>query len=479
MRNWPHRRRLLLALLLVAAAALSFHSWLVSYLAWKRTLRAAGFVDELPAPGQGDRLLIVAPHPDDETLGCAGLIQQAVENGAEVNVVLMTNGDASELAVVLGDRDLPWKPANLIRLGLKRQEESLHALAALGVSASHVHFLGFPNNGLVALWRPEHWRYSDLYQSPYTHVSFSPYPRSYTPQAPYCGQQVLSDLTALLYQVRPTHIYVTHPRDIHPDHWATSCFVSYALATAAVRGADWAATAQLWGYLIHWPRYPAPMRSGVRLELLPPPELSGPQAQWYRLPLTPEQARQKLAQVKSYRSQAPAFDRLLLSFPRQDEIYELLPPRTLPPGDPVQWRERNAPRRGLGGADVQHVHLRLDHDLAAQAVLTTAPKRIPERGYVCLDLRTWDQHHVPLITTIYLRARGEAHSIRLEPATGLRPVLASVGPASAGKLTITHLPLPPDSLASKELFVTCYGSVQDRLTDPAVVSWLRFRTPPP
>jgi len=478
MRRW-RRLRIIIALIVAAAAALSFRSWLVSSLAWKHTLRAAGFVDEMPAPGRDDRILIVAPHPDDEVLGCGGLIQQAVANGAQVYVVLMTNGDASELAVVLGERELPWKPANMISLGRTRQEESLRALSALGVSPHHVHFLGFPNNGLVALWRPEHWRYSDLYQSPYTRVSFSPYARTFTPQAPYCGQQVLSDLSAILHQLRPTHIYVTHPRDIHPDHWATACFVGYALATAAVRGADWAEAAQLWGYLIHWPRYPAPMRSGVKLALLPPPELSGPEAQWYRLPLTPEEAKQKLADVKSYRSQAPHFDRLLLSFPRQDEIFELLPPRTLAPHTRVEWRDRNPARRGLGGAEVKEVRLQLAGNGMARAELTTAPKRIPERGYLCLDLRTWDEHQLPVITTVYLHSRGETEAVRLEAATGAQALPAGVEAGPPGKVVITGLPLPARSQAEKDLFVTCYGSIRDRLTDPAVVSWVRFRAQAP
>ena len=40
-----------------------------------------------------DRVLVFAPHPDDEALGCGGLIQQAVELGAEVRVIFQTDGD--------------------------------------------------------------------------------------------------------------------------------------------------------------------------------------------------------------------------------------------------------------------------------------------------------------------------------------------------------------------------------------------------
>src|SRR5437660_6708826 len=40
------------------------------------------------------RLLIVAPHPDDEALGAGGLIQRVVAAGGSVRVVLITSGDA-------------------------------------------------------------------------------------------------------------------------------------------------------------------------------------------------------------------------------------------------------------------------------------------------------------------------------------------------------------------------------------------------
>ncbi len=47
----------------------------------------------MPEPGPDDRILIFAPHPDDEVLGSGTYIQRAIKNGAEVKVVLMTNGN--------------------------------------------------------------------------------------------------------------------------------------------------------------------------------------------------------------------------------------------------------------------------------------------------------------------------------------------------------------------------------------------------
>lgn len=38
------------------------------------------------------RVLVVAPHPDDEVFGCAGLVQQLVQSGTQVDVVIVTGG---------------------------------------------------------------------------------------------------------------------------------------------------------------------------------------------------------------------------------------------------------------------------------------------------------------------------------------------------------------------------------------------------
>src|SRR5690242_7448135 len=47
-----------------------------------------------PEPKPGDRLLIIAPHPDDEALAAGGVIQRAIARGARVRIVVLTDGDA-------------------------------------------------------------------------------------------------------------------------------------------------------------------------------------------------------------------------------------------------------------------------------------------------------------------------------------------------------------------------------------------------
>jgi LmbE family N-acetylglucosaminyl deacetylase len=477
MSEWLRRRGFAIALVVAIAAAGTAYlrSWAVARSAWKRDLQSAGFVDEMPGPSRGDRIVVVAPHPDDEVLGCGGLIQQAVAAGAEIHVVLMTNGDGSQLSLIFGERKLPWRPGAYVDLGRKRQQESRTALALQGLEARSIHYLGYPNAGLLAMWRPEHWRYSDPYQSPYTHVSFSPYPSSFTPGAPYCGQQVLADLLTILRQVRPTAIFVTHPKDIHPDHWATCCFVRYALASLAVGGASWARETKVYGYLIHWPRYPQPVGLAPSRYLLPPSSLSGRDAGWFRLSLTAEQVKRKMQGIRTYGSQEPRFDRLMLSFARRNESFEILPVTDAQEGTPTRWSGQDSHRRGLGGAELMGVDLTVTNRLAVRADVTRRPQRLPRDGYIGLDLRTWSVHGAPVITTAYVRDGDQISAMRLGPATEVEELRGTALSRAPGRLEIAGLALPRDSAAPRDVFVTCWGSIRDRATDPAVVSWVRLR----
>ena len=56
---------------------------------------------ELPLQvGKGERLLVLAPHPDDETISSAGLIKRVLEKGGSVRTVVVTSGDAYVDAVI-------------------------------------------------------------------------------------------------------------------------------------------------------------------------------------------------------------------------------------------------------------------------------------------------------------------------------------------------------------------------------------------
>src|SRR5262252_9174548 len=103
----------------------------------------------LPAIGAGTSLLVISPHPDDETLCCAGVIQRVVHAGGRVAVVWITSGDAALWDLLLIERSL--RSAAALDLGARRMREARAASAALGVAPGGQLFLGYPDGGLATL----------------------------------------------------------------------------------------------------------------------------------------------------------------------------------------------------------------------------------------------------------------------------------------------------------------------------------------
>ena len=91
----------------------------------------------LPAGG----VLVVAPHPDDETLGCGGLIACAAQANRPVTVACLTDGAASHPA----SRD--WPPARLAAL---RHRELIQATTVLAPGGAQVESFGAPDGCLDA-----------------------------------------------------------------------------------------------------------------------------------------------------------------------------------------------------------------------------------------------------------------------------------------------------------------------------------------
>jgi LmbE family N-acetylglucosaminyl deacetylase len=458
-------------------AALTASSRLGGYWPFSEEALAAGASRGMASPAKGERIVIFAPHPDDEVIGCGGLIQQALAHGAEVHVALMTNGDGSELSLIFGERELSRKPHAFIDLGRARQQESIAALASLGLPANRIHFLSYPNNGLVALWRVDHWLRSSPYRSPYTRATASPYERSFTPGAPYCGEQVLSDVIALLEQVKPTEVYVTHPQDIHPDHWATCAFVSYGLAMLAARNSDpWATQTRLYGYLIHWPHFPSPRRLRPRLPLAPPRDILTGRSAWLQLPLSLDETKRKLSAIKSYRSQLPSLDRLLLDFVRANELFASLPVRQIEGNDTIVWVDEDSHRRGLRSADIGELLVKLRSDRTVRAELTRSPNRLGKGAYVSLDFRSWDASGKPAIMSVTIARGADPKGVSVEDGTA-RSLPVSVRVLGPGRVTITGLSLPGVAREGSASVLTCWGSARDKVTDPAVVARLVSGTP--
>lgn len=106
---------------------------------WSSLERLAGLVRWTPAVPVSGRVVVVAPHPDDEVLGPGGTVLRLATAGARVVVAAVTDGEASH----------PGRAAELRRL---RRVESEQALAVLGVSPGRggVVRLGLPDGAVTA-----------------------------------------------------------------------------------------------------------------------------------------------------------------------------------------------------------------------------------------------------------------------------------------------------------------------------------------
>lgn len=160
-----------------------------------------GAVVDLPLRSLGDLplapVLVVAPHPDDETLGCGGVIAQLRSLGYPVQVLVVSDGTQSHPRSRL-------YPAP--RLRQVRETESLAALALLGVKVDGVTFLGLPDGAVPAV---------DM---------------SKLHEAPAQAMAALERCRAYLRRVLPQTIFLPYRLDPHRDHRASWGLVQAALS---------------------------------------------------------------------------------------------------------------------------------------------------------------------------------------------------------------------------------------------------------
>lgn len=274
--------------------------------------------------GKGDSVMVFAPHCDDETLGCGGMLAHSVGNGADVRVVLVTNGDGFRLAAGTAFRKLRVTPEECIRLAYRRQLETLRALSRLGVAPKMVTFLGYPDRGIEPMWS-KYWTSEQLYKSRATKCDRSPYTNSLTQNAPYCGESLLSDIQSTIKNHRPTDIYLPHPCDNHPDHYATYCFVAAAVEQLRAEGVE--TGMRLHTYLVHRGDWPTPKGDHSADPLSPPYALAKTKSQWRSLPLSSAVAVTKRSAIKEYKTQTAIERGFLMSFARRNEIFGAVPVR--------------------------------------------------------------------------------------------------------------------------------------------------------
>jgi LmbE family N-acetylglucosaminyl deacetylase len=197
-----------------------------------------------PMTNSHKSVMVFAPHQDDETLGCGGLLALKNDQGLAAAVVFVTDGQGSHPHHPHITRD---------RLKSMRKQEAIAALRVLGVAQEKIHFLDLVDGKLADL-SPEEF---DL---------------------------AVQRITHLLLDFRPEEVCVTYRQDRNTDHQAT-----YALVQAAIAASQ--LDIELLQYPI-WSRW-QPWTFDFNL-----PELQ----QAYRLPIRRVLERKRRA-LQEYRSQ--------------------------------------------------------------------------------------------------------------------------------------------------------------------------------
>ena len=215
------------------------------YLRDAEALPLVGLDGVLP-PGSG--AMVLAPHPDDESLGCGGLLAALAEAGRFTRVVVVSDGAASHPNSCTHPPD---------RLRALRREEAVAAMAELGSGPERLAFLGLPDGGV-----------------------------------PDRGPGFEAAVTAIVNLAQrdptpPAAVLATWAHDTHPDHRAVAAMGRAVAADLGCRALFY----PIWGLRFLYPE----------MGLAPAPQVRGP-ARGARLDIGAMLDRKRRA-VAAHRSQ--------------------------------------------------------------------------------------------------------------------------------------------------------------------------------
>ncbi len=139
-------------------------------------------------------VVVIAPHPDDDIIGCGGVLLRLAARGARIGVTYVTDGSASH------PNSLRFPPAVLRDV---REAEARAALRSLGIRRAP-QFLRAPDSALATL-------------------------------GPEQRRTLVAALAQRIRALRAQLVFAPWPRDPHPDHVATAALAAQALADCGRR----------------------------------------------------------------------------------------------------------------------------------------------------------------------------------------------------------------------------------------------------
>jgi LmbE family N-acetylglucosaminyl deacetylase len=260
------RKRHILILLVIAVGLIIVYSnYFLEYMTLPQS--ATVLLEESKLDLNQRKILVLAPHCDDETLGQGGMIKRATDQKSEVKVVIVTD-------------------CNKHKNGKVREQESLSALALLGVKSG------------IQFWEFGEGREHSQVET----------------------DTLKENISYLLLTYEPDYIFVPDPKDTHEDHrWVGKTFQQIDQSLRPKQNTYY--------YLIHYNflKYPSPPGLNPESYLTPPIKLIVPHVTWEKLMLTSDEEDIKEEAVLKYKSQLkvtnPVLNRVLLDFVRRNELF--------------------------------------------------------------------------------------------------------------------------------------------------------------
>jgi LmbE family N-acetylglucosaminyl deacetylase len=143
----------------------------------------------------GKRLIVFAPHPDDETFGCGGTIVRKLRQGYDVKIVFLTDGRNAFTKIC--NIHLNPSPREVINI---RKMEAKKATSVLGVKEDNLEFLGVED---VMLNRKD--------------------------------VVVRKNVAKILKKFNPHEVYFPQPREINSDHREANALIKSLVNELGIR----------------------------------------------------------------------------------------------------------------------------------------------------------------------------------------------------------------------------------------------------
>lgn len=208
----------------------------------------------LDVPARWGTTLVVAPHPDDESLGCGGAIALLRQQEQTVYVLFISDGSMSHP----NSQKYPAEARRDLR-----EQEAQNALAILGVTTSNITFLRLPDTQVPT------------------------YPSVSSAKSVCAFNEAVITIHKHLLRLRPQTLLVPWRRDPHGDHRAT-----WQLLRAAVDRTD---------FSMHWIEYPIWVWETTQPEDLP----NAADGKWFKLAIA-DVLSQKEQAIAAHISQTTA-----------------------------------------------------------------------------------------------------------------------------------------------------------------------------